>query len=157
MWYSEIYPFLYFGKYPETDAQKEELKKLDIDICVNLTSKFYTYDKTINFPIADQSIPVDEDAFEQLVRSLCVQLQGRKKIYIHCLNGRGRSALVASCIVGRYLDLSSEDAIHIVSNAHTKGHGQSRRWADVDLPVHKLQREFVSDFLDDSVSFCCCF
>ena len=68
----------------------------------------------IYFPIHNFNIPHDREAFSRLVDSLIDHIENERPVCIHCYAGIGRTGLVLSCIVGKYLSLDAGNAIRIV-------------------------------------------
>ena len=148
MFYSRVAPNLYFGKLPKTSRHFLKLEELGVTTCLNVTEEQYKFKNTIYRPIPDQSIPPPNLDFKDLVCEISKLLSEGHVVYVNCRNGRGRSALVTSCIIGKYLELSAEDAMLVVTKAHQQGHGTERKWRHRMLPVHEVQKDYVRKFLE---------
>lgn len=70
----------------------------------------------IKFPIEDYGIPGDQDAYLDLVRTICDLLIGGRNVLIHCAGGIGRTGTLAICVLlaGGY---QVEQAVAIVKQA----------------------------------------
>ncbi|MBA7685705.1 hypothetical protein ES703_94131 [subsurface metagenome] len=92
----------------------------------------------IYFPVDNFNIPHDREAFSRLVDSLIDYIENERPVCVHCYAGIGRTGLVLSCIVGKYLLLDAGNAIKTVR--------KFRPALDTDV-----QEQFVYDFLNQSI------
>ncbi len=144
-----------FGKQP-TPVQAELLNKQGYTVFVNLLENagkneaVYKAEMIIPFPIMNDSCP--KQSIEDLITKLREILKEGRKMYIHCKNGRGRTGLVVSCLIGMLFDIDADSAIDIVNKAHRKGHGRSKKWQKHEIPSHRNQMKYIEDFLDDNES-----
>ncbi len=96
----------------------------------------------LSFPIVDRSVPSSEASFASFVRQLDERLATGKAIGIHCRQGIGRSALVASALlVGT--GQSPEAAFEQVSKARgvsVPETTEQRQWI-MRFAEHQLQEE----------------
>lgn len=53
----------------------------------------------INFPIADVTVPGNEEAFVTLAKSLASKINAGKKVVAHCRMGIGRASLMAGAVL----------------------------------------------------------
>ncbi len=90
----------------------------------------------IHYPIPDFSTPSDIATFDTLVRSLIESLNNKEPVCVHCRAGIGRTGMLLSCIMGKFLLLSPKAAIAAV---------RATRMA-LDTP---LQEKFVGEYLRD--------
>ena len=145
-----------YGKYPSQKHVKL-LQDLGVTVFVDLTEgnetirgtslSPYITEKKICFPIEEKNVPDDINDFIILVTKLCRFLDKGENIYIHCKNGRGRSALLVAIVLAHSASISYEQAIDEINRAHRRGHGSSPHWKNVVLPPHPIQRRFVRDYL----------
>ncbi len=68
----------------------------------------------IDHPIPDFGVPEDQIVFDDLVEDLIDNMDSHHPVCVHCQAGIGRTGLVLSCIMGKYLSLSSRSAIKAV-------------------------------------------
>jgi atypical dual specificity phosphatase len=88
------------------------------------------------FPIPDFDVPNDVAQFELLILDIIASLENNKPVCVHCHAGVGRTGLVLSCVMGKYLSLSAKRAIEAVRKTRIA----------IDT-VH--QENFVKAFLSD--------
>lgn len=144
-----------FGKVPNDEMIKELLGK-GYNVFINLLSEKESKEFSYTLPTEIQRIdfPIDENKgpakpITELIKE-CVTLlnNDKKKIYFHCKNGRGRTGVIVSCIIGTYLDIGADIAISIINEGHRKGHGAYRKWHKHSIPSHRDQVRFIFEFLD---------
>ncbi|XWV25077.1 putative dual specificity protein phosphatase 14-like [Tupanvirus deep ocean] len=95
---SQITPQLYLGTGKHARLQTDEFKKLDIDVIINCCNDF-KHKQNNKYIIEEFSIDDGSDAqigfyldkVADLINDYLVQ---NKKIYIHCVQGRSRSASI---------------------------------------------------------------
>jgi protein-tyrosine phosphatase len=128
--WNEVAPGLFLGRR----AFRGELPP-DVGLIVDLTAEFFeprgirAGREYVCFPILDDAIPQDESVFP-LVERIAVW---PGKVFIHCAQGHGRSALVvASVLLARGLAASVEEAIERVKTARP------------GVRLKKAQREFLN-------------
>ena len=66
------------------------------------------------YPIADFSIPHSIDSFDNLITAIIESMDRSRPVCVHCFAGIGRTGLVLSCTVGRYLQLPADRAVAAV-------------------------------------------
>ena len=91
-----------FGSFP-TQQSVYELEKEGVKHFIDLTYHdekkivpYITSQTYLNFPIMDQNIPTDLQAFSRLILHISKtvrELQIGEKLYIHCKGGHGRSGI----------------------------------------------------------------
>jgi len=67
-------------------------------------------------PIEDRRPPADPEAFDAFVEKLAAELRRGRRIVVHCGAGRGRSGLLAACVLAR-LGLDEHEALERVRSA----------------------------------------
>lgn len=127
----KITQHLYAGFYPGDLDPNEERKKLSwlleegVTIFINLTEpseyapngqKLKNYSSSLDtlarereitdiqvlsFPIRDVSVP-DREQMVQILDTIDFHLAAGRKVYIHCLGGRGRTGTVVGCWLVRH-------------------------------------------------------
>lgn len=147
---------LMFGKYPSR-KHVAILRNLGVTVFVDLTEGDetvkgvtltpYLADKKILCPIEEKNVPDDLPPFVAMIEEVCYYLRHDENVYIHCKNGRGRSAMVMAIVLAQSASISYERAIDEINRAHRRGHGASPRWKKVVIPPHPIQRRFVRDYL----------
>ena len=99
----------------------------------------------IRFPIEDYSTARSLPALAQLVYSLADRIHSGNVVYIHCLGGRGRTGLLAACLLGvLYEDVSAEEALDRVQAYFWTRSGKMDPGAI--SPETEEQREQVREF-----------
>lgn len=145
-----------FGKVPNEEQLKELLEK-GYNVFVNLLSegesKEFNYDLSKNTAVTRINFPIDENEgpaspITELVKQCVEHLNKDKKIYFHCKNGRGRTGVIASCVIGTYLGIGADLSLGIINEGHRRGHGAYKKWFRHQIPSHRNQVEFVFHFLD---------
>lgn len=71
--------------------------------------------EVIHFPITDKWVPSDTDAFIGVIDTLCSRMALGQSILIHCEGGKGRTGLVAVCLL-LALEVQLSEAMDIVQN-----------------------------------------
>lgn len=144
-----------FGAYP-TQHQIQLLEEWGVDIVVNLTRNdekkirpYKTNVKVIQFIIPDQRVPANVREFCALVIHLTREINGGKKIYIHCKGGHGRSGLLVSsilCYLHRITPRNSfimTSAYHATRPVHSSKPKKNEFWKNKGSTMTKEQSSFV--------------
>merc|ERR1711974_127850 len=71
----------------------------------------------VHFPIRDKSICSDESTLE-LVDKILHLFAEKKKIFIHCRGGHGRTGVIASLLLGKIYGLEAYEAISACKSFH---------------------------------------
>jgi hypothetical protein len=111
-WISCVIPDrIYFGPLP-TDCMIQHLKNDRFTTIVNVTEDPHEH-QTIHFPIKDNSIPTDTNAYISFILSLKkVYQNSSNKMYIHCKGGHSRSSMV---VVSLLCCIYHQEMKHIVN------------------------------------------
>lgn len=134
---------IYFGKYIN-ESVLNDLKQLKIDIIVNLTHEtdyaipYHCDLQIINFPILDMDIGNDHDV-KLLIIKLMTCIKNNKNIYIHCIGGHGRSAVIAACLYGICYDKSANESLKKIKEAHQKRKIMKLKWRKLGAPQTNKQ------------------
>ena len=148
-----------FGAYP-TPINVIELVEWNVDIIVNLTCsteknvKPYTVPSSvelISFPIPDRSIPHDLERFTALVLYLKSMLDAKKKIYIHCKAGHGRSGVLVACLLCYHLKLTPLQSIEKTNEYHATRREMKDRWRAIGSPQTVEQKQFIKHMFQQHV------
>eukprot|EP00929_Paragymnodinium_shiwhaense_P078213 TRINITY_DN40503_c0_g2_i2.p1 TRINITY_DN40503_c0_g2~~TRINITY_DN40503_c0_g2_i2.p1 ORF type:complete len:314 (-),score=50.57 TRINITY_DN40503_c0_g2_i2:782-1723(-) len=81
------------------------------------------------------------DDLERLVLNLASRVSEGQVIYVHCRGGRGRSAVVAACLLAYVYKLSAEDAKQRVQHGY-----DSREYDNSASPESASQRRLIDEF-----------
>lgn len=69
----------------------------------------------VHYGLPDLSVCESLDALDDIVCSLRKRIEAGDKLYIHCWGGRGRTGLIAACLLGAlYGDIDAEEALERV-------------------------------------------
>lgn len=138
-----------FGSYPSQE-DVEELENNGVTLFLNLTSSdenlpsYSTSKKYINFPIKDTRIPDNNYKFSLLIIYLEDMIKKKEKLFIHCRGGHGRSALVAACLLCKIKNISSKEAMEIVSYSHNARKKMNEKYRNIVVPNSRIQRFYLS-------------
>jgi protein-tyrosine phosphatase len=144
-----------FGKYPCEETFKD-LEKYCVTVLVNLTNEGERLDpyevpsediKVIKFPIPDRRIVKDQDALS-LVKRLNKLMDRGKVIYIHCLGGHGRSAVIAGLLYGYRYGKSPEKVLDRVWEAHQARKVLKPQMRKLGAPQNKIQKAQIIRILE---------
>lgn len=156
-------PFLsdiaYFGGYPNKENFEElvncgfeyfvdlttlrERQRLDFDysmILPNFKNLYY-----INFSIIDNNIPHNQKSFLELVKYLKNIIDQKKKIYIHCKGGHGRSSLLVASLLCFIHYFSPHKAFHLTKLFHENRNNLKEKYRGIKCPQLYSQRKFIID------------
>lgn len=145
-----------FGKYPCEETFKD-LEKYEVTVLVNLTSQRETEEldpyelpsedmQVIQFPIPDRRIVKDQEALG-LVKRLNKLMDKGKVIYIHCLGGHGRSAVIAGLLYGYRYGKSPEKVLDRVWEAHQARKVLKPQMRKLGAPQNKIQKAQITRIL----------
>ena len=115
---SKIMPKLYLGSSINTKDELEYIKKLGINVMVDLTLNQQVADTIVNdFYL---KIPVEEGealTLEQMkIGSDFIKMcmDSGHKVFVHCRTGRHRSSTLVAAYLIRYESASTEDAVKFI-------------------------------------------
>eukprot|EP00747_Dinoflagellata_sp_TGD_P172045 gnl/TRDRNA2_/TRDRNA2_207565_c0_seq1.p1 gnl/TRDRNA2_/TRDRNA2_207565_c0~~gnl/TRDRNA2_/TRDRNA2_207565_c0_seq1.p1 ORF type:complete len:246 (-),score=16.14 gnl/TRDRNA2_/TRDRNA2_207565_c0_seq1:141-878(-) len=77
-----------------------------------------------------------------LVENLVDRILANEVLYIHCWGGRGRTGMIASCVVGRLYNLTADEAMSLVDLGY-----ETRKFNSPHHVMTGEHREFVRWFL----------
>ena len=66
------------------------------------------------YPITDFGVPNSIESFDDLITTIVESMDRSRPVCVHCFAGIGRTGLVLSCAVGRYLQLPADRAVRAV-------------------------------------------
>lgn len=147
---------VFFGGYPSKDMF-EELISFGVTCFVDLTTRFekqhlsfvYSHPDKLSFPIRDNSVPYNTDAFRRfIVRLADVIHHHQGKIYIHCKGGHNRSGLVIASLFCFMDNLEPIDAMAITAARHTARVQMKGKYKNIPCPDNYRQRQFVIDLFN---------
>lgn len=93
-------------------------------------------------PLEDLETP-GRESLTRLVSELESRVRDNNEgLYLHCWGGRGRSATVAACLLGKLYDLNGEEALKRIQLGY-----DSRKYDNSSSPETQRQRQLVLDFL----------
>ena len=97
----------------------------------------------LHIPLPDRSVAESLDALDDIVCSLRTRIEAGEKLYLHCWGGRGRTGLIAACLLGAlYGDLDAEQALERVQCYYDLRQplGREGGWCN-ESPTRKLSPE----------------
>jgi len=149
-------PNLLFGGYPgfpEMQKLQEEGVKYIIDLTTPHEKRrldvYHAKEYQMmyaNFPIEDNFVPRDMNAFHEFIMWLSFTVGSMKpneKMYIHCKGGHGRSGLIVACLLCIHYNYTSSDAIAETTEAHRLRPELAMKWKTRMCPSNSIQRLFV--------------
>lgn len=131
--------------------RQEDIEKIMADgvtLFINLTeTKEYILPETIqyyHFPIKSGMAP-SQKKMKDILKIVIEAHQEGIKMYIHCTGGHGRASVIASCIIGKMLNLLAPDAIQYVEDCRNSRIDKSRNF--IPVPETQKQVEFIGKIL----------
>ena len=99
------YPNFLVGTYPRNE-DVDKIKKLGINIFISLLEdhenlNLYEFRDDIdkyNYPIIDRKITIDTEALK-IAKNIFKMLQDKKKVFLHCQGGKGRTGTIAAIVL----------------------------------------------------------
>ena len=143
-----------FGSYPTQEFADYLQETLEIEYFIDLTeeddkniTKYMVKDnvKKINYPIKDKDVPNNTRTFSSFILNLISIVKNKKKIYIHCRGGHGRSGIVVACLMKIYYDITVDKALDLTYECHQKRRVMRDKWRQIGSPQTYSQKKFVRD------------
>jgi len=138
-----------FGSYP-TQMFVDHLEQvLGIHYLVDLTEEDdkhiikYQATNRISYPIKDKDAPANIKTFSSFILQLLAIIEDKKKIYIHCRGGHGRSGLVVACLLKMYYKLTVDKALDLTHECHQNRQVMREKWRRIGSPQTDSQKKFV--------------
>lgn len=156
---SFLYDQAYFGGYPSRE-NFQELIENDFIYFIDLTTlrerKRLEYDYSleipkyknlfyINFSIIDNNIPSSQVLFLEFINFLKDIIKTKKKIYIHCKGGHGRSSLVVASLLCHLYLYPPHKAFGLTKNFHEQRNNLKEKYRGILCPQLYSQRKFIMD------------
>lgn len=119
-WISCVIPDrIYFGPIPN-DYMIEKLIYSKFTVIVNVTETFQDIPgiRTLHFPIVDNSVPEDIEAYCSFIFDIKRAFEDGEKIYLHCLAGHSRSSMVIVSLLCSIFHMELKDIIKKVTEYH---------------------------------------
>lgn len=152
---------LRFGKYP-TDAEVAQLKangySIFVDLCPSKQITWQPYDKTNiyynHWPIKDRTAQIeDPERFTAFLDKLVTVMRAGYKVYVHCLGGHGRSAMVAAVIYGKFTGVDAQTALQAVYDAHQQRTEIKPKFRKMGAPQNAEQKNYVLQTLGENAIY----
>ncbi|CAE7945990.1 tnc-2 [Symbiodinium sp. KB8] len=98
-------------------------------------------------PIQDLSTPRSRELSE-LVGELMQRMEANEVIYVHCWGGRGRSGVVAACLLGSmFREMTAAECLEMVQSGYSSRGSKADVGALAKSPQTDEQRQFVKLWL----------
>lgn len=146
-----------FGSYPTQEAV-EELEHEGVIYFVNLTHEkenkitpYITNHNYISYPIKDREVPTDLRSYSSFIINISTiikNLKNKKKIYIHCKGGHGRSGVVVASILCHIFNLSPFQSLEYTTTCHNNRRIMKEKWRKIGSPQTYSQRRFIYKFFE---------
>ena len=149
----------YFGGYP-TEKDFHELLSNEFTYFIDLTTlrerQRLDYDYSleipyhsnlfyINFSIVDNNIPFSSKLFMEFLDFIATIFRTKKKVYIHCKGGHGRSCLLVASIFCYLFFQHPMDAFGLTKSCHEKRIDLKQKYRGISCPQIYSQRKFIID------------
>lgn len=141
-------------------GQEKDLKNAGITVIVNLMdeklqksaqidTKEFNY---IHVGINDHFIMDQDEKLLQLVTKLLKLINKGEVVFIHCLGGHGRTAILSVILLAKYEKLIEKDAIEKWQSLHA-GRLNFGKHGAVKSPQYEIQFKQIHRILSDNLSF----
>lgn len=148
----------YFGGYPNADHFQELIQE-GITVFVDLTTlreqgrlpfvyKVPPDTRYLHFPILDNQIPINRQAFLRLVYDVASLLKQGKKVYVHCKGGHGRSGVLVSSLLCYMHNITPDKALRMTTVYHSQRPNLKAKWKHSRCPQEWRQQKFVMDLFE---------
>jgi len=149
----------FFGGFPN-EEQFQELLENHFEYFIDLTTlrerdrlKFdysleipkYKNLVYINYSIIDNNVPLSENVFSEILNLFQNILKTKKRIYIHCKGGHGRSSLLVAALLCHLHFYTPYKALHFTKSYHEKRNNLKDKYRGKPCPQLYHQRKFVID------------
>ena len=149
----------FFGCYPNQE-QFEELIREGFTYFIDLTTlrerRLFSFDYSLhiskyenisylNFSIIDNNIPTNQDLFIEFISFLTNLIRQKKKIYIHCKGGHGRSSLIVASLLCNVFLYTPTKAFSLTKACHEKRVDLKDKYKGISCPQLYAQRKFIID------------
>jgi hypothetical protein len=150
---------LYYGSFPN-QAMMNQLVKEKFDIIINLTRDgeedlyrlvpsppgFPVQNEIeyIHYPIDDNQGPDDYDDYCCFITWIKYRYFDKKKIYIHCRGGHGRSSMVSVSVMYTISPIEFHEAIRYVNESHNNRVNLRNKWRKRKSPFNTIQYYFLT-------------
>ena len=146
----------YFGAYPTDECVKilksegfDYIIKLNLENEKNIVPYNGSLVPMVYYPIKDNNIPQNWDNFSSLIYFIVDKLKNKKKIFVHCKGGHGRSCIIVACVIYTLNEnMNAREAIEYTVKIHNQRTNLSIRWKDIKSPLSKNQYIFLYKFLN---------
>ena len=116
--------------------------RADAEVPVGGSQSVYCDATFLHYGMPDLSTAKSVEVLDEIVRDIEARLIDGDGIYLHCWGGRGRTGLVAACLLGAlYTDISAEDALERVQTYY-----DLRQPSPKKSPETEEQRQQVRDW-----------
>lgn len=117
---SQVIPNLYLGMGKHVRLQTKEFNELTFDVIINCCNDMTHKDNTKyiikQFPIDDGFNASIDKYLDEIVDLIESYINQKKKIYVHCVQGRSRSASICIYYLMKYHKLTFDEAFDKISN-----------------------------------------
>lgn len=139
-----------YGPPPFEEIAKLRNRDLDKFLPPRRKPKTYTDNRPelefLHFPITDLGVPSRAE-LEKMVDALAQKIEAGGKVYLHCWGGRGRSGLVAACLLARLYGLTEDEALARVQRAYSTRLDPERTKSPETPEQFAMVKEYIRELL----------
>jgi len=121
----------------------DEERKRYVDYTIRARDKL-PFAIFFHHPIVDDNVPTNTDEFKCLIDTLAHLVKAGRKIYIHCVGGHGRSAVVVGCLL-KTLGWEGGDSAKILKRIQ-EAHAERQNLPDYGSPRTQIQKDYIINF-----------